>query len=72
MIRPFTLSDLPAVIAVWNEAVEAGEVVYYPITEDYFHKKQRLLAFAENRGINKDINSICCKAVQRLCSMSFD
>ncbi len=39
MIRPFTLSDLPAVIAVWNEAVEAGEVVYYPITEDYFHKK---------------------------------
>ncbi|MBP3646134.1 MAG: GNAT family N-acetyltransferase [Clostridia bacterium] len=39
MIRLFTASDLPGVISVWNEAVEAKEVVYYPLTEAYFHKK---------------------------------
>lgn len=39
MIRLFTAADLPGVISVWNEAVEAKEVVYYPLTEAYFHKK---------------------------------
>ena len=39
MIRLFTPADLPGVIAIWNEAVEAGEVVYYPLTEEYFHQK---------------------------------
>ena len=39
MIRLFAAADLPGVISVWNEAVEAKEVVYYPLTEAYFHKK---------------------------------
>lgn len=38
-IRTFTTMDLPAVIGVWNESVQAGEVVYYDLTEDYFHTK---------------------------------
>ncbi len=38
-IRLFAQGDLPGVIAVWNEAVSAGEVVYYPLTEAYFRKK---------------------------------
>ena len=42
MIRLFTATDLPGVISVWNEAVEAGEVVYYPLTEAYFHQKFEL------------------------------
>lgn len=42
MIRPFTPSDLPSVIDIWNEAVEAKEVVYYPLTAEYFHKKFEL------------------------------
>lgn len=39
MIRLMEPKDLQGVIEVWNEAVEAGEVVYYPLNEEYFHKK---------------------------------
>ena len=38
-IRQFEKKDLSGVIGVWNEAVQAGEVVYYPLTEEYFAKK---------------------------------
>lgn len=39
IIRKLEEKDLPEVIAVWNEAVQNGEVVYYPLTVDYFMKK---------------------------------
>ena len=39
MIRQMKEADLDGVIAVWNEAVEANEVVYYPLTRAYFHQK---------------------------------
>ena len=38
-IRTYENRDLPGVIGVWNESVQAGEVVYYALTEDYFHTK---------------------------------
>ena len=41
-IRLFQPEDLPGVISVWNASVDAGEVVYYPLTEAYFHQKFEL------------------------------
>lgn len=41
-IRSFTPADLPAVIDIWNEAVNAHEVVFYPLTKEYYHKKFEL------------------------------
>ncbi len=38
-IRLMKSNDLPGIIDVWNEAVAAKEVVYYPLTETYFHEK---------------------------------
>ena len=38
-IRQLQREDLPQVIVLWNEAVAAGEVVYYPLTEQYFRRK---------------------------------
>ena len=39
MIRPFEQKDLPAVVALWNASVHAGEVVYRSIDEQYYHQK---------------------------------
>jgi len=39
VIRPFVHADLPQVITLWNESVANREVVYYPLTEAYFHQK---------------------------------
>lgn len=39
MVRPFESKDLPGVINVWNQAVASKEVVYYPLTDAYFHQK---------------------------------
>ena len=44
-IRPMRPEDLREVIRVWNACVDAGEVLYYPLTEDYFRRK-----FAEGDG----------------------
>ncbi len=38
-IRLFEQKDLPALLRLWNGSVEAGEVVYRPLTEDYYRKK---------------------------------
>lgn len=38
-IRPFEQKDLPAVVGLWNEAAEHGEVVYKKINADYYHRK---------------------------------
>lgn len=39
MIRTYDKQDLPSVIRIWNESVQAGEVVYAGLTEAYFHTK---------------------------------
>lgn len=39
LIRPYEDKDFPAVQRIWNEAVDAGEVLYYPLTDTYFRKK---------------------------------
>ena len=31
--------DLPEVMGIWNACVEAGEVLYYPLSEAYFRRK---------------------------------
>ena len=38
-IRTFERTDLPSVICLWNESVSSGEVVYYSLSEEYFHSK---------------------------------
>lgn len=38
-IRAMERADWPGVAALWNASVEAGEVVYKPLTEAYFRKK---------------------------------
>ncbi len=38
-IRPFRPQDFAAVRLIWNQCCEAGETLYYPLTEDYFRKK---------------------------------
>ena len=45
LIRQMRPEDLPGVIRIWNACVEAGEVLYYPLNEDYFHRK-----FTDNPG----------------------
>ena len=44
-IRPMQSNDFAAVQRIWNDSVEKGEVLYYPLTEDYFEKK-----FIKNAG----------------------
>ncbi len=41
--------DLPDVIRIWNACVDAGEVLYYPLTEAYFRRK-----FVESPGCEPD------------------
>ena len=48
-IRAMREGDLSGVIHVWNACVEAGEVLYYPLTEDYFRRK-----FVEGEGCEPD------------------
>lgn len=38
-IRTYKKQDLPSVIRIWNESVQAGEVIYYSLTEAYFYTK---------------------------------
>ncbi len=38
-VRLFQPSDLSAVIGLWNASVQEGEVVYYDLSEPYFHTK---------------------------------
>ena len=39
LIRSMRADDLDSVIRVWNACVNAGEVLYYPLTADYFNRK---------------------------------
>ena len=39
IIRPMEDRDIPAIQVIWNETVDAGETLYYPLTEAYFRKK---------------------------------
>ncbi|MBR2663212.1 MAG: GNAT family N-acetyltransferase [Clostridia bacterium] len=39
MIRRWETNDLPEIIQIWNQSVESGEVLNYPLTADYFHTK---------------------------------
>ena len=48
-IRPMEQADLPALMEIWNACVDAGEVLYYPLTPDYFHRK-----FAEGPWCEKE------------------
>lgn len=41
-IRLYEHHDLSGVVHVWNESVHAQEVVYYPLTAEYFHQKFEL------------------------------
>lgn len=38
-LRHFELTDVPAVIELWEDARSAGEVLFYPLTADYFARK---------------------------------
>ncbi len=38
-IRPFQKNDLQSVIEIWNQSVDAKEVLYYRMDEAYFTKK---------------------------------
>ena len=38
-VRMMERRDLPAVIRLWNASVEAGEVLYFPLSEAYFRAK---------------------------------
>ncbi len=49
LIRSMRPDDLPQVISIWNACVNAGEVLYYPLTEDYFRRK-----FVEGEGCEPD------------------
>ena len=44
-IRSMRPEDLPGVIQIWNGCVSSGEVLYYPLNEEYFRRK-----FVENAG----------------------
>ncbi len=39
IIRPFAQADVPALVSLWNACVDAGDVVYKPITEAYYRRK---------------------------------
>ncbi len=45
IIRPFRQEDENGVLAVWNACVDAGDVLYYPLTKEYFERK-----FLKNDG----------------------
>ena len=49
LIRSMRPEDLPGVIRLWNACVSSGEVLYYPLTEEYFRRK-----FVENAGCEPD------------------
>lgn len=49
LIRNMRSEDLTDVIRIWNVCVSSGEVLYYPMTEEYFHR-----TFVENRGCTPD------------------
>ena len=60
-IRKMTPADLPEVLQLWNGCVEAGEVLYLPLTQESFRRKfaagpsrepeNLLVAEAENRVV---------------------
>ena len=39
ILRPFRPADEAGVLNVWNACVDAGEVLYYPLTKEYFERK---------------------------------
>ncbi len=39
IIRPFRPEDEDGILAVWNACVGAGDVLYYPLTREYFERK---------------------------------
>lgn len=47
--RRMRSEDLPEVIRIWNACVDAGEVLYYPLSEEYFYRK-----FIEGPGCEPD------------------
>jgi len=48
-IRPMQPGDREPFIRLWNRCVDAGEVLYYPMTEAYFRRK-----FIEGEGCRPD------------------
>lgn len=46
-------TDLDAILGLWNESVQAGEVLYRPLTKDYFHAK-----FLANPSHNPGLNLV--------------
>ncbi len=48
-IRIMQPKDLPRVESIWNAAVNAGEVLYYPLTDAYFQQK-----FLQSPGCEKE------------------
>ena len=38
-IRPLRSGEEKGLLAVWNACVQAGDVLYYPLTEEYFERK---------------------------------
>lgn len=55
IIRRFQQTDIPAIIAIWNASVSAGEVVYKPIDTPYFNEKfnssEIFVAEAQGRAV---------------------
>lgn len=49
IIRPFRQEDENGVLAVWNACVDAGDVLYYPLTKEYFERK-----FLKNDGCESE------------------
>ena len=49
LIRSLGPTDIPQALRLWNECVQAGEVLYYPLTAEYFARK-----FMENEGCEPD------------------
>ena len=48
-IRPMRPEDPDGIIRIWNACVDAGEVLYYPLTEAYFRRK-----FIDGEGCEPD------------------
>ena len=57
-IRPMISEDIPNIVALWNSSASAGEVVYKPITADYF--SQELI-----HGIPGGSKAICLVAERK-------
>ena len=49
LIRNMVSEDIPRIIRIWNACVSAGDVLYYPMTEDSFRRKM-----VENAGCRPD------------------